>query len=298
MVRSAIARSHLLLANRLTGAIMKLKSRLRTCAVTHSRSGRGDGDTLSEFANHADLHMWHSPPTSTLPPGFGPAGMAEVLSGRLGPAATFATTEHFNLQTARSITVAESNGRASIYLAALSTNLIALAFIGQTSRLGAAFHAFALILLPMLIFVGVTTFERLVQSSIEDIAYARRIGRLRGFYLDLAPELEPYLTLVRPTPEHPLSTAMLRPGGWQLTPTTAGMVAVVNSAVIGSFAGLLLQTLGVGSLVITLAAGATVGAAALLIQRRRHRLVLDAYGPDAIDRAAIFVPEPRQAEAA
>jgi ribose/xylose/arabinose/galactoside ABC-type transport system permease subunit len=76
------------------------------------------------------------------------------------------------------------------------------------------------------------------------------------------------------------------------------MVAVVNSAVIGSFAGLLLQTLGVGSLVITLAAGATVGAAALLIQRRRHRLVLDASAPDAIDRAAIFVPEPRQAEVA
>jgi hypothetical protein len=41
--------------------------------------------------------------------------LAEILSGRLGPAATFATTEHFNLQTARSITVAESNGQASIY---------------------------------------------------------------------------------------------------------------------------------------------------------------------------------------
>jgi hypothetical protein len=90
-----------------------------------------DGDTLSEFANHADLPVWHSPPTSIEPPRFGPARLAEILSGRLGPAATFATTEHFNLQTARSITVAESNGRASIYVAALSTNLIALAFIGE-----------------------------------------------------------------------------------------------------------------------------------------------------------------------
>lgn len=251
---------------------------------------------MSELANHADLHVWHSPPKSTEPPRFGPARLAEILSGRLGPAATFATTEHFNLQTARSITVAESNGRASIYLAALSTNLIALAFIGETSRLGAAFHAFALILLPVLTFIGVTTFERLVQSSIEDIAYARRIGRLRGFYLDLAPELEPYLAVVRPTSERP--TAMVSPGGWQLTLTTAGMVAVVNSAVVGSFVGLLLQTLGVGSLAITLAAGATVGAAALLIQRRRHRLVIDAYSPDAIDRAAIFVPEPQPPEAA
>ena len=43
---------------------------------------------------------------------------------RLGPAVTFATTEHFNLQTARALTVSEANGRASIYLAALSGNLI------------------------------------------------------------------------------------------------------------------------------------------------------------------------------
>jgi hypothetical protein len=54
----------------------------------------------------------------------------------------------------------------------------------------------------------------------------------------------------------------------------------------------------VGSLAITLTAGATVGAAALLIQRRRYRLVLDAYSPDAIERAARFVPEPQQAESA
>jgi hypothetical protein len=63
-----------------------------------------------------------------------PAALAKSLGSRLGPAATFATTEHFNLQTARATTVSEANGRASIYLAALSSNLIALAFIGQMSR--------------------------------------------------------------------------------------------------------------------------------------------------------------------
>lgn len=70
------------------------------------------------------------------------------------------------------------------------------------------------------------------------------------------------------------------------------MVAVLNSVVIGAFAGLLLQTVGVGPLPITLTAGAIVGTVAMLIQRRRHRLVLDAYSADAIDQAAIFVPEP------
>jgi hypothetical protein len=36
----------------------------------------------------------------------------------------------------------------------------------------------------------------------------------------------------------------------------------------------------------------------MLIQRRRHRLVLDAYSADAIDQAAISVPELPKAEAA
>ena len=95
------------------------------------------------------------------------------------------------------ITVSEANGRASIYLAALSSNLIALAFIGQMSRLGAAFYAFALILLPVLVFVGLVTFLRLVQSSLEDIAFAHRIALLRDLYLRLSPELEPYVLAVR-----------------------------------------------------------------------------------------------------
>src|SRR5204863_540057 len=133
------------------------------------------------------------------------------------------------------VTVSEANGRASIYLAALSGNLIALAFVGQMSRLGAAFYAFSLILLPVLAFVGVVTFLRLAQSSIEDLAYARRIALLRSFYLQLSPELEPYLVVTEAGPAKARS-----PGAWQLTLTAAGMVAVINSVVIGACAGLVL----------------------------------------------------------
>jgi hypothetical protein len=126
---------------------------------------------------------------------------------------------------------------------AVSSNLIALAFIGQMS-LGTAFYAFALILLPVLAFVGVVTFRRLVQASIEDVAYARRIARLRDFYLEVAPELKPYVLLLRgPRTEATLHGERLGPSSWQLTLTTAGMVAVVNSVVIGACAGLLLETL-------------------------------------------------------
>jgi hypothetical protein len=217
--------------------------------------------------------------------------LAQVLGDRLAAAVTFATTEHFNLQTARAITVSEANGRASIYLAALSSNLIALGFIGQTSRLGTAFYAFALILLPALAFLGVVTFKRLVQSSIEDIAYAQRIARLRAFYLGLAPELEPFLLVVRePPPDTLLHHERPWPSAWQLTLTTAGMVAVVNSVVIAACAGLAVEALTNASLVVALAAGPIAGVASLSTQRRHHRQASDTYSPEGIDRAAIVVP--------
>jgi hypothetical protein len=210
-----------------------------------------------------------------------PAALAESLGPRLGPAATFATTEHFNLQTARATTVSEANGRASIYLAALSSNLIALAFIGQMSRLGSAFYAFALILLPVLAFVGIVTFVRLVQSSTEDIAYAHRISLLRSFYLRLSPELEPYLVTAR----KPRSA----PSAWQLTLTAAGMVAVINSVVVAACAGLLLERAGVDSLAIPLACGAVIGAGAFSLHERHHRRARGAASPEAVDLAAIVV---------
>jgi hypothetical protein len=227
------------------------------------------------------------------------APLADRLGPRLGPAATFATTEHFNLQTARAVTVSEANGRASIYLAALSGNLIALAFVGQMSRLGAAFYAFALILLPVLAFVGIVTFLRLVQSSIEDLAYAHRIALLRSFYLRVAPELEPYVVAVSETRSAaPSDREQLTASAWQLTLTAAGMVAVINSVVVAACAGLVLEAAGVGSLGITVAVGAVSGAAVFTSHERHHRRALDAYRPEAVDRAAILAPPSQRADAA
>lgn len=217
--------------------------------------------------------------------------LAQSLGDRLGPAVTMATTEHFNLQTARVGTISEANGRASIYLAAVSSTLIALAFIGQMSRLGAAFYAFSLILLPVLAFVGFVTFQRLVQSSMEDVAYAQRIARLRNFYVALAPELEPYLVVSRKRPpESLLNGGLFAPGEWQVARTTAGMVAVVNSGVIGVSAGLALALPGV-SLAVALAAGAVVGASALWVHCSQQRRAGAAYELEGIDRYATLAAE-------
>ncbi len=41
------------------------------------------------------------------------------------------TTEHYNLQSGRSATIAEANGRATLFVGAVSSALVALALVGQ-----------------------------------------------------------------------------------------------------------------------------------------------------------------------
>ena len=61
---------------------------------------------------------------------------------------TMLTTEHFTLQGSRSTTVSESSSRASLYMTAVSSALIATGFIAQVSQLGDAFDVFVLAVLP------------------------------------------------------------------------------------------------------------------------------------------------------
>jgi hypothetical protein len=174
-------------------------------------------------------------------------------------AVTFVTTEHFTLQGARSSTISESTGRASVFLGAVSGGLIALGLIATATKTGVAFYAFGLILLPTLAFVGLATFHRVLQSGIEDLGYARRIARLRDYYLDHAPELTGYL----PRPAERLRAQGLGSGLWQIFLTVAGMVAVITAVLAGSAAGLLAAVVSGHSLVAALVAGVVVAAAAL-----------------------------------
>src|SRR6266480_3941684 len=108
---------------------------------------------------------------------------------------TIMTTEHYNLQTGRAMTISEANGRASLFVGAVSSGLIALAFVGQISHLGTAFNVFSLVVIPTLIFMGLITFERVLQSGSADFMYARGINRIRHLYLEYAPQMQPYFIL-------------------------------------------------------------------------------------------------------
>ena len=183
------------------------------------------------------------------------------------PAGSFVTTEHFVLAGARASTIGESTGRANMFLASLSGGLVALGLVATASSLGAAFYGFGLVLLPTLTFVGFVTFERTLQTSIEDTEYARRIALLRSYYFEHAPQIDRYL--LRDTSAERLHTGRISGDRWQGYLTVAGMVAVLTAVLAGSTAALAAILIFDHSLAATVIAG-TVVAVPVMVALIRH----------------------------
>jgi hypothetical protein len=193
---------------------------------------------------------------------------------------TTLTTEHFTLQGARSQTVSESGARSSLYLGSVSSTLIALGFVSQVSEGGEIFQLFALSVLPTLFFLGLFTFVRLVESSVEDVLYGRAINRIRHYYLEVAGEDARYFLMSGHDDPPGVMANMGLVGGsrWQLFFTTASAVSVVNAVVGGGAIAILLGV----TLDLPLAVAATAGigfailSVALFIRYDRGRHVAGA----------------------
>jgi hypothetical protein len=164
---------------------------------------------------------------------------------------TALTTEHFGLQGSRASTVSESSSRSALYLGAVSSTLIALGFfanIGGTTD--DAFRVFALTALTTVFVLGVFTYIRLVQSSVEDLFYGRAINRIRHHYLELAGEKsELFMLTANDDALGVVRNMAVQPSHWQLYFTNATAIAVVN-AVIGG---------GAIALAVGIATGAALG---------------------------------------
>jgi hypothetical protein len=158
--------------------------------------------------------------------------------------ASILSAEHYNLQNGRANTISDANGRSSLFISAVSMTLVALAFIGQASNFGQAFYVFSLILFPTLWFLGLVTFERTLQSTIEDILYARGMSRLRHLFLEYAPDMRPYFILS--TSDESTATVRsiaMKDTYWQLLLGTPATIAVITSVIAGTFIGLLLDAI-------------------------------------------------------
>jgi hypothetical protein len=183
------------------------------------------------------------------------------------------TTEHFVLQTAASATVTESASRASIYILALSSSLVAMGFAVQSRE---AFAPFIASVLPAVFVLGLFTVIRLVDVTLEYQHCLRGIAHIRGYYRTLGPEGADYFAAERGRWPEAQATPSLQLGvtvGF-LT-TTATMVAFINNFLAGAGVTLLaLHVLGAATPVAVLAGA---GTALLLVvvffayQKRRFR---------------------------
>lgn len=174
-------------------------------------------------------------------------------------------TEHFVLQSAASTTVSEASGRASLYLSAVSSSLVAMGFAAQAPGV---FLPFAAAVIPALLIMGIFTIVRLVDTGVQNLSYLAGIARIRAYYRTLAPDAPRYFAewgqAVPGKTETSQALAALsrRRGVVTSMGTAASMVAVVNNLIAGAGTALALDRLfGGDRLAVAVPAGVLVAVA-------------------------------------
>ncbi len=122
---------------------------------------------------------------------------------------------------------------------------MSLALVSQASRFGEAFLLFSLVLLPVLGFIGISAYVRLVQIDFADIAYTAAINRIRRFYIQTAPEVEQYLSFPAADDQQSVfrSRVIYTSYIWTVLSYPSGLILVINSLLAGALCVILAITL-------------------------------------------------------
>jgi hypothetical protein len=181
-------------------------------------------------------------------------------------------TEHFVLQSIRGVTVSESSTRASIYLMTLSSSLVAYGFLAR-SEFAVGYLA---VVIPVIVLLGVFTYERLVQTSLEDVVALQAMQRIRSWYGTLLPGADAYFPQPRGAHAPNEMLDIGRRASWRgVFFTLSSAVAVVNSIVAGAGTALVLASIADAAQSITVGVIVAVVLAVLhgMYQERRYAQV-------------------------
>lgn len=181
-----------------------------------------------------------------------------------------------------------------MFLSALSGAVVALALAAQATSFGEDFITFALLILPVVLFLGIATFVRLVEINYEDVRWVIGMNLLRHAYLEAAPELRPYFV----SGWHDDEAGIMATFGARTGPgsfahefvTTPGVLAVIDGVLAGILAGIVGSRLGAATPIV-IALAIVVGLLAIAVlaayQYRgavRPRVLWSARFPEATDR--------------
>jgi hypothetical protein len=160
------------------------------------------------------------------------------------------TTEHWSLLSTRALGYQEMLGRATIFMAALSGTIVALALLAQATHFGPEILPLALALISVALLIGLATFVRSVAINSEDARWVTGMNLLRHAYLQMVPELAPFFVTGhepeadRPSLSHGAPQRLVNLAN-SLT-TTSSVVAVLNSVLFGALASDLSALLAAG----------------------------------------------------
>jgi hypothetical protein len=219
------------------------------------------------------------PTTPATPPFTDRSGVTDAVRTQI------LATEHWSLLATRSMTWNEVFSRASMFITVLSAAVVALALVAQATAFGSAFHTFALLTLPIVLFVGLATLIRLSDANAEDYGLVIGMNRLRHGYMELAPELEPYFLTGHTDDEAGVWQSYGAGARLRLSRILAGtpnLVAAINIVIFGVFAVLLAQTVGASdemALVVGVLAALALAAAIILLTSRLIAATRRAYRP-------------------
>ena len=99
------------------------------------------------------------------------------------------TTEHWSLLSSRSLAWNEAFARVGMYLTALTGAMVALGLVAGLSAGDDMLSTAALVILPIVLFIGITTVLRLGATNYHDATAVVGMNRIRAAYLELAPDL-------------------------------------------------------------------------------------------------------------
>ena len=185
-------------------------------------------------------------------------------------------TEHWSLLAARNITYNAVFSRTTIFVTVVSGAVVGLALVAQATDFGDEFYVFALLVLPVVLFIGVATYIRLIDARLEDFWLVSGMNRLRHAYLDIAPELEPYFVTGHHDDQQGISETY-GPYSQTIRHFRLGdmsvLVGVIDAVLAGVVGGLLADAAGAGSeLSSSIGAVLTVVVIVLLVYETRRKI--------------------------
>lgn len=215
------------------------------------------------------------------------------------------STEHWSLLSARSLAYNEALTRAGMFLSFLSMSFVALALVAQAMPFNQDFLLVAGLVLAFDLIIGVLSFGRIMDATLDDLRALHGMSRIRHGYVEITPVVAPYFTTsyyddpagVFRAYSAPEMSHGLRAVAHGLT-TSSGMVGLIVSLVSGVLAGVVALALGWTGGVVLVAAGLVTLVVVLALIRWAHVAIshsvaaLPVRFPTPVERAGEPLAEP------